>query len=83
MGRVQGMQAAGRPAIGVSGTGRAQTSALDGEAPARPAIWTPWVDFLCVGGAAIVPLVVIFVLRVPFADFRYWNTAVPGSHAGA
>lgn len=37
---------------------------------------TPWVDFLCVGGLAVVPFAVIYALRVPFSGFRYWNGIV-------
>lgn len=44
--------------------------------PARPAIITPWVDVLCVGGLAVVPFAVIYALNVPFSEFRYWNSTV-------
>lgn len=51
-------------------------SASQVQQPARPAIMTPWVDFLCVGGAVIVPFAVIYALDVPFSQFRYWNSTV-------
>jgi hypothetical protein len=43
---------------------------------AQPAILTPWVDFLCVGGLVVVPFAVIYALDVPFSQFRYWNSTV-------
>ena len=66
-----------RPGTAVFGGGAAQLDAgPTGQDVARLAIWTPWIDFLCVGGLAIVPLVVIFALEVPFHQFRYWSSAV-------
>ena len=43
---------------------------------AGPAIWTPWVDFACVGGLVLGPFAVIFAFDVPFSEFRHWNSAV-------
>jgi hypothetical protein len=51
-------------------------SALHVQQAARPAIMTPWVDFLSVGGLAVVPFAVIYALHVPFSEFRYWNATV-------
>ncbi|MQA28977.1 MAG: hypothetical protein GEU82_03935 [Luteitalea sp.] len=57
------------PALQVDAAVRVQQSA-------RPAIITPWVDFLCVGGLVVVPFAVIYALDVPFSEFRYWNSTV-------
>ena len=73
--------------IGIGGPAAEGAAALDGrepqvdsrshvQQPARPAIMTPWADFLCVGGLAVVPFAVIYALNVPFSQFRYWTSTV-------
>lgn len=64
-----GRQAAQGVAV-LGGSGPQDDSASHLQQPARPAIVTPWVDFLCVGGLAVVPFAVIYALNVPFSQYR-------------
>src|SRR3977135_1119634 len=60
--------------IGIAQRATPGAAAPDGREPR--AIMTPWVDFLCVGGLAVVPFAVIYAMKVPFSEFRYWNATV-------
>jgi hypothetical protein len=64
----------------MAGVAVGEPAAVDGARrtprSAGRAIWTPSVDFLCVGGLVIVPLALIYALDVPFSQFRYWNSTV-------